>query len=178
MNYTEYPSLKQMPTEPRPQGVICVVRRSDVTVCEVIQWKLWAPLGHLFCPHKLWNSLIILISLWRISIICHESCPWKSCVCSAQAGACLIVGNKRVSLGKDTHVRVSYTRCVSALVRLQHWWFTAMTLIWHVKFPKYSHLHPTRIFQAAENTLCFLVWETLLPAGLLIWLSINEWKLT
>lgn len=100
-----------MPTDPRPQGVICVVRRSDVTVCKVIQWKLWAPLGHLFCPYKLWNSPIVLISLWRISIVGHESCPELSLFC---IGRCLFDHEKYEGLFREGHTceSVLHTLCV------------------------------------------------------------------
>lgn len=103
-----------MPTDPRPQGVICVVRRSDVTVCKVIQWKLWAPLGHLFCPYKLWNSLTVLISLWRISIAGHESCPELSLFC---IGRCLFDHEKYEGLshtcGSILH-RLCVCSCLTA----------------------------------------------------------------
>lgn len=89
-----------MPANPRPRGVIWVVRRSDVTVCKVIQWKLWAPLGHLSCPSKLWNSLIVLISLWSISIVGHESCPDLSLFCT---GRCLFDHEEYEGLFREGH---------------------------------------------------------------------------
>lgn len=84
-----------MPTDPRPRGGICVVRRSDV-----IQWKLWAPLGHLLCPYKFWNSLRVLISLWRISIVGHESCPELSLFCT---GRCLFDHEEYEGLFREGH---------------------------------------------------------------------------
>lgn len=146
-----------MPTDPRPQVVMCVVRRSDVTACKVIQWKLCALLGHLFCPYKLLYSLIVLIFLWKISIVGHKSCPDAECL--FYIGRCPFECEKYEGLFR--HVKESYACCVFVhLVLLQHLWFTLTTVIWHIMFPTYSHLYSALIFQTAENTLGFVVWET------------------
>lgn len=154
-------SLKQIPTDPRPQVVICVVRRSDVTLCKVTQWKLRAFLGHLFCPYKMLNSLTDFFASERILSVAMKAAQ-KLNVHSAQAGACLIMRKMKAHLEKQTHNGSHvHVVCLSILSScsacdVQQWQWS-----WQITSPISSCLYSPLIFQAAESTCSFVGWETL-----------------
>lgn len=158
-------SLKQIPTDPRPQVVICVVRRSDVTLCKVTQWKPCAFLGHLFCPYKMLNSLTDFFACERIPSVAMKAAQ-KLNVHSAQAGACLIMRKMKARLEKQTHngshVHVVCPSILSSCSAcdVQEWQWS-----WQITSPISPHLYSPLIFQAAESTWGFVSWETLPTMG-------------